>query len=1516
MKITKRILSTILLVALLVGIVPTNANAVESSSTVQSSQTTVVGNNSFGALLSDDIQEQETEDSEEHSGGYNVTGLTVENSVATVEYDTLEKAVLVVSLYSEDGLQLLVSANTVVQPENNIATVTLNGSIPEYFMASAYLLDTYDYSPLCAAYDTPMYTKEMQDLLASTTDDYDQDKVLNLDSSKDTNFAVYADTTKVLEYKVGVNNVISADDETATYIIGNADNNVTGLKAGDILAYSYGENQVLIVKVAMLSVDGTTVTITGADLEMEEVFSHVKVESNGNTEDITVDEATGDDDVTYVGMISDDASVMATRNAYAVNPTGDYTGKLSLGFELEKESGSIKYSGSLTLNLKVDFSYYVSTSRQFVELEIDTQTKLAFKISGEAELTKKLPNLNFSPIPAVSVGFKPELVLKFTAEVELSLSVGSKTGFSYENGKGVQDLSTSPKVQMDLDVEGKVFFGLDLGPAVWVLDGHIAEIKFSALAGIELKGEMGGTNFDDFQLVGGKEVKDSIHTCESCLEISLSAKIEFSLKLKFLNLSFLKFDFKLTDKVFDIGEAYYSFDHKEFGWGSCPNKSYHVTVYVQNAQGQDAFGVDVVAGWAEKLTEIPLGKTNSNGVVEYYLQAGTYTFMTTVDGDNLGKAVTVEEACKVTLDKDSIGGIPTFISGIIDPDSVTDNGIVASGACGEDGDNVKWILYGSGLLSIEGSGNMDDYTSAKKVPWYSYSDYIKSVHIKEGVTSIGEYCFADCATLENLQLPETVETIGYRAFNGCEGLTFFEIPGGVKKIESYAFGGCVNIHNVYVSEMTQWYNISLGNAYSNPMYFGADLYANNQLVTEITIPIVLTNVSDYRFYGCTSLVGLTIPESITSIGKSSFFGCTSLKEISISYGLDTISSSAFQNCSALKEVSLPNSVLSLGESAFEGCSSLQSAALPKGVTTLPKSLFKDCVSLLTVELPSELITLDDAVFRGCSSMEQISLPESTCVLEDRVFYDCQNLKEVLLGENVQSIGSHCFSGCETLSAIYIPKTISFIGFYSFFNCESLKTVYTPELYSWCQIEFDGEYSNPLSNGAALYIDNDLVVNLTIPQSFGLVKAYSFNGCSSLNHVTIEEGITSIEGKAFYGCSNLNSIDIPTSVSKLGSYTFAASGLLQLEIPDAVTDLPTGLCQWCDNLEQVVIGTGATTIGMYAFGICSSMNEIYFTGDAPTKIEMFAFSLNSAIRYYPAGNSTWAAFLEGETGSKWQPYTTINVLSIEANTTASDSVTSNAYSTLLNESVGSEASANLPMLTSIYDGEYGTEITEQYTLKTASFTGLVPGEQYLLLALVSIETDSILAPENLLYIDQGVAAEDGTLTFTYAQREVSDTSYVMACGASHNDLNDAVITFPSMLASDQVQVVHPKVEYNGETLVEGVDYVVVGTVAYTSAGQYTCYVRGIYNYSGLVQCQYTVADKKPGDVNGDGAVDTLDRMVLSRYLANWDEYDEASINITAADVNGDGVVDTLDRMVLNRYLANWEGYEDIEALNSN
>ena len=115
----------------------------------------------------------------------------------------------------------------------------------------------------------------------------------------------------------------------------------------------------------------------------------------------------------------------------------------------------------------------------------------------------------------------------------------------------------------------------------------------------------------------------------------------------------------------------------------------------------------------------------------------------------------------------------------------------ATGQCGQ---NLTWRYDPeTGVLTIEGEGNMWDYDSLKLMPWFQYADNIKKIVLSNGVTSIGKNAFACCA-VEEVEFPETLKTIGARAFYQCEKLTKVDLSKTqVTTVAQEAFSGCKDL---------------------------------------------------------------------------------------------------------------------------------------------------------------------------------------------------------------------------------------------------------------------------------------------------------------------------------------------------------------------------------------------------------------------------------------------------------------------------------------------------------------------------------------------------------------------------------------------------------------------------------------------------------------------------------------------------------------------------------------------------
>ncbi len=181
---------------------------------------------------------------------------------------------------------------------------------------------------------------------------------------------------------------------------------------------------------------------------------------------------------------------------------------------------------------------------------------------------------------------------------------------------------------------------------------------------------------------------------------------------------------------------------------------------------------------------------------------------------------------------------------------------------------------------------------------------------------------------------------------------------------------------------------------------------------------------------------------------------------------------------------------------------------------------------------------------------------------------------------------------ENITSITIPSGITRIGFAAFAGCKNLKKVHIVDIESWLAISFDDSSSNPLLNGAMLYLNGELVTEIEIPNGITNINYGAFYGCSNLTHVTIPESVINLNEFAFYGCSNLTNVTIPDSVITVGDHTFdSCTNLASVTIGNGVTTIGTSAFENCVNLGNVSIGDNVAHIGRNAFLNCTNLANI-------------------------------------------------------------------------------------------------------------------------------------------------------------------------------------------------------------------------------------------------------------------------------------------------------------------------------------
>ncbi|MCD8380743.1 MAG: leucine-rich repeat domain-containing protein, partial [Lachnospiraceae bacterium] len=286
----------------------------------------------------------------------------------------------------------------------------------------------------------------------------------------------------------------------------------------------------------------------------------------------------------------------------------------------------------------------------------------------------------------------------------------------------------------------------------------------------------------------------------------------------------------------------------------------------------------------------------------------------------------------------------------------------------------------------------------------------------------------------------------------------------------------------------------------------------------------------------------------------------------------------------LTEIKILAAITAIPEYAFNGCSSLVSVTLPDSLTSIGTYAFYNCTSLASVIIPASVTSIESYVFNGCSSLTEIKILAAITAIPEYAFNGCSSLVSVTLPDSLTSIGNYAFQSCTSLTDIILPDSVTTLGYYIFNGCTSLKSINYPASLSSCSRAAAYNYNGPFAGSS--------IETVTIPDGVTAIPANAFCGCSSLVSVTFPDSVTSIGTYAFYNCTSLVSVTIPASVTSIGTYVFYnCTGLASVTLPDSLTSIGTYAFYNCTGLASVTLPDSLTSIDSYAFQNCSSLTEI-------------------------------------------------------------------------------------------------------------------------------------------------------------------------------------------------------------------------------------------------------------------------------------------------------------------------------------
>ena len=411
------------------------------------------------------------------------------------------------------------------------------------------------------------------------------------------------------------------------------------------------------------------------------------------------------------------------------------------------------------------------------------------------------------------------------------------------------------------------------------------------------------------------------------------------------------------------------------------------------------------------------------------------------------------------------------------------------------------------------------------------------------------------------------------------------------------------------------------------------------------VPIV--GVKGFLIYP--ALVKVTLPDTITYIERNSFGPLVQCNE----YGggmylgnednpylaLVKPKSNDITSCEIHPETKV------IAHDAFEECTSLTSITF-KG--NIPPFDYHKIANLSTVVFDNVPKNIDSLAFGKCLPNLDGTKSVTTIVFKNGIpehcdFSNISDSFDLVIGEGVTKIPDSAFYNCESLKSVRLSNAVTHIEAWAFKGCTSFNDVYFEgDIADWIEVQSKSTTYHLMDTPDNLYLNGELLTELTIPEyltsiadgvfsgidslkcvvipnhvtSIGagafsnctglksvvfsdFMKStgeHAFSGCIALEDIVFGASIARIDSMAFRGCCALENITIPNTVTAIDSRAFEdCTSLRDVTIPNTVTDMGFGIFINCTSLEHIVIPDSVATLGSSTFYGCTSLRDVTLSG---------------------------------------------------------------------------------------------------------------------------------------------------------------------------------------------------------------------------------------------------------------------------------------------------------------------------------